>query len=199
MRLNDWTDAQLIPLAARAGPHREAAFELLVRRYAPGLHRLASGLVGAGSADDVLQEVFMSVYRSLAGFRGDAPFGAWVHRITVNACNKALAARRSLALDEVAEVTTLLTPVRATEQDALRETLARAMAGLPPEQREAVALRELSGLDYAEIAAVTGVSLGTVKSRINRGRAALRERLSASGYVPDAPPVPDLPTVKEKL
>lgn len=193
--MNDWTDAQLIPLAARPGPHREAAFELLVRRYAPGLHRLASGLVGAAQADDVLQEVFMSVYRSLAGFRGDAPFGAWLHRITVNACNKALAARRSLALDEVAEVTTPLTPVRATEQGALRETLARALAQLPPEQREAVALRELSGLDYAEIAAVTGVSLGTVKSRINRGRAALRERLSASGYVPDSAPQ----LVKEKL
>jgi RNA polymerase sigma-70 factor (ECF subfamily) len=141
-------------------------------------------MVGAGSADDVVQEVFLSVYRHLRSFRGDAQFSTWLHRIALNACYRALRVRPTLLLDEVPEPSAPHDPARAGETAALRDRLAWALGRLPPEQREAVALRELSGLEYAEIAELTGVELGTVKSRIARGRSALRELLIAEGVTP---------------
>ncbi|MCP2015293.1 RNA polymerase sigma-70 factor (ECF subfamily) [Deinococcus sp. HSC-46F16] len=182
--MNSLPDEQLVPLAAHPGPHREAAFEVLVRRHSSRLHRLASGMVGPGSADDVLQEVWVSVYRSAQGFRREAQFTTWLHRITLNACHKALAVRSALPLDEAPEPTAPHNPARAGEQADLRARLAWALSRLPPEQRDAVTLRELGGLDYAEIAGVLGVEVGTVKSRLSRGRAALRELLSAVGVTP---------------
>ncbi|GMA15627.1 sigma-70 family RNA polymerase sigma factor [Deinococcus metallilatus] len=182
--MDDLTDAQLVPLAAHPGPHREAAFEALVRRHAGRVHRLAAGTVGPGAADDVVQEVMISVYRNLAGFRAEAQFSTWLHRVTLNACHKALAARLTIPLEDAPEPLAPHSPVRAGEQADLRGRLAWAMAQLPPEQRDAVTLRELGGLDYAEIAEVLGVELGTVKSRLGRGRAALRALLSGIGVTP---------------
>lgn len=180
----DLTDAQLVPLAAHPGPHREAAFEVLVRRHAPRVHRVAAGVVGPVAADDVVQEVWVSVYRNLAGFRGEAQFTTWLHRVTLNACHQVLGARQHLSLDEAPEPPAPHNPVRAGEQADLRERLAWAMRQLPPEQRDAVTLRELSGLEYAEIAEVLGVEVGTVKSRLHRGRAALRALLVGLGVTP---------------
>ncbi|MEF2279944.1 sigma-70 family RNA polymerase sigma factor [Deinococcus sp. YIM 134068] len=178
------SDAHLARLAAHPGPQREAAFEALVRRHAPRVHRLASGMVGPGAADDVVQEVLISMYRNLGGFRGEAQFSTWLHRITLNACHRALAARQAVALEDTPEPAAPHSPVRAGEQADLRDRLAWAMGQLPPDQREAVSLRELSGLDYAEIAEVMGVEVGTVKSRIHRGRAALRGLLAGIGVTP---------------
>lgn len=182
--MDDLTDAQLVALAAHLGPRREVAFETLVRRHAGRVHRLAAGTVGPGAADDVVQEVFISVDRHLSGFRGDAQFTTWLHRITLNACHRALAARPHLPLSEAPEPAAPHSPARAGEQADLRARLAWALAQLPPEQRDAVSLRELSGLDYAEIAEVLGVELGTVKSRIFRGRAALKALLTGIGVTP---------------
>lgn len=182
--MNTLTDEQLVPLAAHPGPHREAAFEALVRRHAPRIHRVAAGMVGPGAADDVVQEVLISVHKSLQGFRQEAQFTTWLHRVTLNACHKALAARSTLPLELTPEPAAPHSPARAGEQADLRGRLAWAMSQLPPEQRDAVSLRELSGLDYAEIAGVLGIELGTVKSRINRGRAALRGLLSGIGVTP---------------
>lgn len=182
--MNTLTDPQLVPLAAHPGPHREAAFEALVRRHSPRIHRLAAGMVGPGAADDVVQEVWISVYRSLAGFRAQAQFTTWLHRITLNACQRALAARSHLPLDGAPEPASPHSPARAGEQADLRDRLAWALRQLPPEQRDAVTLRELGELDYAEIAEVLGVEPGTVKSRIHRGRAALRGLLSGVGVTP---------------
>lgn len=178
--MDDLSDAQLIPLAVRS----DAAFETLMRRHLPRVHGLAQTMVGAGAADDVVQEVLVSVHRALKSFRGDAQFSTWLHRVALNACYKALRARPTIALDDVLEPVAPHDPARAGETAALRETLARALARLPDEQREAIALRELSGLEYAEIAEITGVELGTVKSRIARGRAALKDMLLRQGVTP---------------
>ncbi|WP_424950632.1 RNA polymerase sigma factor [Deinococcus sp.] len=175
--MNELTDTQLIRLA----PRQEAAFEALVRRHAPGVHRLACHLVGAGSADDVVQEVFLSVHQQLKTFRGEAQFSTWLHRVALNACYGLLRKRQPEALEHVPEPHSLQDPVGESENLQLRERLAWAMRQLPQEQREAVALRELSGLDYAAIAEITGTELGTVKSRIARGRGALRALLTARG------------------
>ncbi|WP_342667663.1 sigma-70 family RNA polymerase sigma factor [Deinococcus frigens] len=171
---------------ARLAGSDEAAFEALVTRHAAGIHRLAAGMVGPGAADDVVQEVFIAVHRGLKRFRGEAAFSTWLHRITLNACHKALKAKGhpTVPLSHSPEPAAPHDPVHAGEQADLRARLARAMQTLPADQREAVSLRELSGLDYTEIAAITGVELGTVKSRINRGRAALRAYLTAAGIRP---------------
>ncbi|CAM3401015.1 sigma-70 family RNA polymerase sigma factor [Deinococcus saxicola] len=176
------TDLQL----ARQALRDDSAFEALVRRHAAGVHRLAAGMVGPGAADDVVQEVFIAVHRGLKGFRGEAAFSTWLHRITLNACHRAIKGKGhpTVSLSDTAEPTAPHDPVRAGEQADLRARLAQALHTLPQDQREAVSLRELSGLDYAEIAAITGAELGTVKSRINRGRAALRDHLTKVGIVP---------------
>ncbi|MFC4426866.1 RNA polymerase sigma factor [Deinococcus navajonensis] len=173
-------DAALVRLAVRD----ERAFEALVTRHAPAVHRLAASMVGPGAADDVVQDVFIAVHRGLRGFRGEAQFSTWLHRIALNACTRALRTRPSLPLDEAPEPFSPHDPCRTGEQAQLRARLAAALQSLPPEQREALTLREIAGLDYAEIASVTGAELGTVKSRINRGRAALRAWLTRAGITP---------------
>ena len=175
--MNELTDTQLTALA----PSQEAAFEALVRRHAPRVHMLASNLVGPGSADDVVQEVFLSVHRSLKTFRGDAQFSTWLHRVALNACYSLLRRRQPEALESVPEPQSQADPVGRSENTQLRERLAWAMNQLPGDQREAVALRELSGLDYAAIAEIMGTEVGTVKSRIARGRSTLRALLTAQG------------------
>ena len=175
--MNDLTDSQLIALAFR----QEAAFEALVRRHAPRVHVLAVHLVGAGSADDVVQEVFLSVHKNLKGFRGEAQFSTWLHRVALNACYGLLRRRQPEPLENVPEPLSPADPVGASETRQLRERLAWALRQLPADQREAVALRELSGLDYAAIAEITGAEIGTVKSRIARGRSSLRRLLTAEG------------------
>lgn len=174
------SDLHLARLAARD----ERAFETLVRTHAPQVHRLAASLVGPGAADDIVQEVFIAAHKSLKGFRGEASLSTWLHRITLNACARALRTRATLALDEGRELAAPHDPVRAGEQAQLRARLAAGLQSLSAEQREALTLREIAGLDYAEIAAVTGTELGTVKSRINRGRAALRAWLTRAGITP---------------
>nr|WP_243398216.1 sigma-70 family RNA polymerase sigma factor [Deinococcus koreensis] len=173
-------DAELVRLAVRD----ERAFEVLVTRHAPAIHRLAALNVGPGAADDVVQDVFIAVYRGLPGFRGEAQFSTWLHRVTLNACYRALGARQNLSLGDMPEPAAPHDPVGAGERADLRSRLAQALQTLPRDQREAVSLRELSGLEYAEIAEITGAGLGTVKSRINRGRAALREWLTRAGVGP---------------
>ncbi|MGY2894233.1 RNA polymerase sigma factor [Deinococcus sp. UYEF24] len=175
--MNELTDTQLTALAAS----QEAAFEALVRRHAPRVHMLASNLVGPGSADDVVQEVFLSVHKNLKTFRGDSQFSTWLHRVALNACYSLLRKRQPEALENVPEPQSPADPVGRSENTQLRERLAWAMNQLPSDQREAVALRELSGLEYAAIAEIMGTEIGTVKSRIARGRSALRALLTAQG------------------
>lgn len=173
-------DEQLLLLARRD----DAAFEVLIRRHAPRVHALAASLVGAGSADDVVQEVFLSAHKSLKSFRGDALFTTWLHRVALNACYKMLRAKPTLSYEDVPELTATSDPVQAGEVAVLRERLAWAMGRLPDKQREVLALRELADLDYAEIAQTLKVPLGTVKSRVARGRAALKELLIREGITP---------------
>lgn len=181
------TDEQLIMLARTQGSElQSAAFETLLRRHAPQIHRLAASLVGPGAADDVVQEVFISVHKHLGSFRGAARFSTWLHRVTLNACSAALRKRQPDALEFAPEPAAPGGPAQAGERAQLRERLAWALGRLPGEQREAVTLREIGELDYAEIAEVLGTNIGTVKSRISRGRAALRDLLSKRWDVSDS-------------
>ena len=137
-------------------------------------------------AADAVQEAFLSAYRNLASFRGGS-VKSWLGRIAVNAAMDLQRTRRrrpSQPYPEVEDeswqpaVAEDLEPERRAMAGERSRVLAAALAGLPFEQRNCIVLYDVDGYDYAEIARIMGVSVGTVKSRIHRGRLALRAALA---------------------
>jgi len=162
---------------ARARRGDEAAFAALVRHYETGLRRLAYRLLGdRARMDDALQEAYISAYRALPRFRGDSSLGTWLYRITYNACLDELKRTRDIVdLESVRDrAQSRVDPIEAL---SLRQTIAAALAQLPPEDRAAVLLVDADGFDYRSAAEVLGIPEGTVASRLNRARAALRQTL----------------------
>lgn len=134
-------------------------------------------------AADATQEALIAIVRGLHRFDGRAAFGTWAYRITTNACLDELRRRKrrpTTGLDHLPEPAA---PGDVGEAAAAGADVETALATLPPEFRAAVVLRDLCALDYAEIAEVLDVPLGTVRSRISRGRAAVAAALGN----PDAP------------
>jgi RNA polymerase sigma factor (sigma-70 family) len=168
------------------------AFNALVLAYQGQVYNLCLRMLGSSqAAEDAAQEVFIAAYRAVPRFRGGR-FRAWLLRIAANACYDELRRRRSrpqvpleAPADEERPSAELQASDEPLEQRAERLELARCLqeglASLPPDQRLAVILRDVQGLAYEEVAGATGASLGTVKSRISRGRAALRDFLLARG------------------
>lgn len=162
------------------------AFNELVAAYEGIVFSLCYRLLGQRqAAEDATQEAFIAAWRNLGGLRGDA-FRPWLLRIAANACRDELRrrARRPAASLDVALEAGLPEPADPAPspesgalQSELRLRLEEALGRLPPDQRLAVILRDVEGLDYTEIGAVMKTSLGTVKSRIARGRGRLRELL----------------------
>ena len=185
-------DARLLIRQAQAGDLR--AFEELVNIYQEKIATLSYYLTGNyADAQDLAQEVFVRAYTSLKSFRQEADLGTWLHRIAMNRWSN-MQRRQKLAnvvsLDdpvqtESGEVTRTVAaddregdPVLALEGKELQESLQQALRSLPEEYRTALVLREIEGYSYEEIAAITKSSLGTVKSRLNRARQALREKIA---------------------
>ena len=158
------------------------AFEEVYQRFSTMVYNLALRLSGQpDEAEDLTQEVFLRIHRHLGRFRGRSTLKTWVYRVTLNHCRSRLG-RRKLPTQPLAEETGEGVPLpdrrrgpedRALAQDAARR-VARALLGVKPVFREAVVLRDLEGLGYEEIAGVLGVRIGTVRSRIARGRDQLR-------------------------
>ena len=175
--------AEVDPGVLAAAQHGDAtAFVDLMQHYDRRLRIVAFHTLGDRQLmDDVLQEVAIRVYRSLARFRGDSSLGTWLCRITYRACCDAggrAGRTRSVPLDDVPEL-----PDPASdpaESLATREALAQAFAVLPPQQRLAVLLVDREGYDYATTATILGVPMGTLASRLNAARATLRCRLRSS-------------------
>jgi RNA polymerase sigma-70 factor (ECF subfamily) len=139
-------------------------------------------------AADAVQEAFFSAYRNLRSFRGGS-VRSWLSRIAINAAmdQQRLKKRRpSQPYPELEDESwqppagAEADPVHTAMQGERSRVLNAALAAITPDQRMAIVLFDVEGYDYAEIAELTGVSLGTVKSRIHRGRLALRERLEGS-------------------
>ena len=137
------------------------------------------------AAEDAVQDAFYNAYRNLARFSGSS-FRSWLTRIAINAANDILRKRKRRPSEPYPEweddAWQPPAPANeAPEQQALaahrRSAIARAMSGITDDQRAAIILYDVEGYDYGEIAEITGVSVGTVKSRIHRGRLALRELL----------------------
>ncbi|MGE5346780.1 MAG: RNA polymerase sigma factor [Acidithiobacillales bacterium] len=168
-------------------------FEAIVRRYSGMVFTLAARLVGPFDAEDVVQETFIRAWRGLESFRGDSSLKTWLYAIALNRVRarrgalarlrSALGARESggavpdfSLVDGLAD--TGLSPEENAARAEERRRLRKAVLTLPEEFRLAVVLRDLEGLSYEDVAAVLGVPIGTVRSRLARGRALLVERLS---------------------
>jgi RNA polymerase sigma-70 factor, ECF subfamily len=176
----------------------DSAFDYLVTYYHSSVYNLVYGILSdRADAADVTQEVFLHVFRGIRGFRGGSSLKTWLYRISVR---QALNHRRwcwrhhrmqtSIDVEGPEKSPTLeLKDAEATpfEQCAAREvqaTVRRALASVPPVFRSAVILRDLEGLSYEEVAEVLEVSVGTVKSRIMRGRRILKEILDPLLHAP---------------
>jgi RNA polymerase sigma-70 factor (ECF subfamily) len=161
--------------AFRGGDHQ--AFTTLVRRHEDRMFALALRMTGSrADALDATQEAFVTMFRKASSFRGESAFGTWLYRIGINACHDLLRqrARRDEKEGDRPDVEDERLP-RIDEATALRIDLARALAELSEEYREAVVMHDLGGIPYEEIARLTGAAVGTVKSRISRGRRRLAE------------------------
>jgi len=173
----------------------ESAYEELLLRFQQPVYALALRLLDDESeACDVVQEVFLKVFRNVSSFRGQSTLKTWIYRITVNEAHNARRwffrhRKADVELDKNLDESRNwkeIIPDRSrspfdeafdSEQHLMIEA---ALKRINPIFREAVALRDISDLAYEEIAEILGVSLGTVKSRILRGREALREELMGS-------------------
>jgi len=166
------------------------AFNALVERYQPAIFNLCLRMLGRReAAEDATQETFLAGYRAGAILQGNH-IGAWFLRIAANACYDELRRRGrkpggslDAMLDDPEHPFTPPAHGPSPEDEALhaeaRRDIERALLQLPIDQRLAVILCDVEGLHYDEIAEVTRSSLGTVKSRISRGRSRMREILSA--------------------
>jgi RNA polymerase sigma factor (sigma-70 family) len=174
-------------LVQRAAAGELEAFNQLVALYQDYLFAITVRVVrDRDAAADAVQEAFFSAYRNLDRFRGDS-FRSWLTRIALNAATDVLRYRKRRPADPYPEWEDDAWQPPADEADnperqALRRNagrvLSQALGRITADQRAAIVLYDVEGYDYQEIAEMTGVSLGTVKSRIHRGRLALRELLA---------------------
>jgi RNA polymerase sigma-70 factor (ECF subfamily) len=167
---------------------RPEAFEELVRSYDQQVRRILSQLnVQTGDVEDLAQEVFLRIFRNLHRFRGQSSFYTWLYRITVNVFfdhnkkRKRADVRLARLQNALVDVTNVRhdgdDPFFACANAMTRDEFAKAIDALPEAFRTVVAMREVEDLSYEEIAVQTGISIGTVRSRLSRARARLKELL----------------------
>lgn len=170
------------------------AFAPLVEEHQRMVYNLALRMLrNPQNAQDAAQDAFLRAFRSLSKFRGESSFSVWLYRLTSNICLDAL--RKSKRAGKVVSLypddddegrmldlpDTAPLPEESAERQENIECVRAAMKSLSPEHREILMLREVDGLNYAEIAEQLNINEGTVKSRINRAKLALRRELEKSG------------------
>jgi RNA polymerase sigma-70 factor (ECF subfamily) len=161
------------------------SWDEVVREHADRVYRLAYRLTGnTHDAEDLTQETFIRVFRSLASYK-PGTFEGWLHRITTNLFLDMARRRSRVRMEGLPEDTDRIvgddpSPEQVYSDTHLDPDLQDALDQLPPEFRAAVVLCDVEGLSYEEIGATLGVKLGTVRSRIHRGRQALRASLERS-------------------
>ena len=194
-------------------------FDELVKAYTQKLYRLAYGLLGNHhDAEEVVQDSFVRAYRGLDNFRGDSSFETWMHRITVNlARNKFHWNRRrgeglNVSLSEPNDPMedgdssteldlpdTSYSPDRLMQKAETRSNILSGLNTLPDYIREAMVLRHVKDMPYEEIAGILNCPVGTVKSRISRGRELLREYLMKMDGESEAAVLPEQPDGRKKV
>jgi RNA polymerase sigma-70 factor (ECF subfamily) len=195
LSINGAGSTEVAQLVARAREGDRTAFDGLVERYSGRIYNIALRITGSREeAEDCAQEAFVRAFASLPRFRGEAAFSTWLYRIAINAANDA--ARRASSRPLLSSETGGGNP--GSGQDSLEETVSPDSAGSPEQElvksqrreiilqairslteghRTVIVLYDLQGLSYDEIARIVGVRVGTVKSRLNRARLALRALL----------------------
>lgn len=183
-------DATLVR-AAQAGDRD--ALDTLLRRHYDRVHAVCRRIAGSSrDADDAAQEAMISVVRGIGRFDGRSAFSTWIYRIATNAALDELRRRRrrpALHVVDDAHQPEISDPLAERRLDGVVERMSidEALEGLAEDFRTAVVLRDVADLDYAEIASVLEVPVGTVKSRIARGRAQLADTLGNRGPEPRRP------------
>jgi RNA polymerase sigma-70 factor (ECF subfamily) len=175
-------------LAAAAADGDRGAIDMLLARHLDRVHAVCRRILGNDQdALDATQDALIAIVRGIGSFDGRSRFTTWCYRVATNAAldEARRRKRRPVAVEDVPERASREVEPGARVADAL--DIDAALSELPPEFRAAVALRDLEGLDYAEIAAVLGIPPGTVRSRIARGRAALADRLGNPDDAVDRP------------
>ena len=181
--------------AAREGD--QGAFEELVRLYEKRVLALTQRMCkNPEDAAEAAQEAFFAAWRGLKNFRGDSSFSTWIYRLASNACVDLLRRegkrQAAVSLDDEELNLDLSSPLPSPQEEAerqeLRERIEAGLQALPPEYRAALVLREIQQLRYDEIGQALGVDIGTVKSRINRGRKKLCGFLLERGNFSPSPP-----------
>ncbi len=189
-------------LIIRAKSGDSEAFSEIVSEYERFVYNTACGVLRSSgmscdSADDIAQDSFIKAWRSISSFRGDCAFSTWIFRITINTARDTIRAqsrRGALSLSRTDDDTESnewdlpvtsgdSVPEDALERRALIEGIRRAVEQLPEEQRRVVVMRDIHELSYQEIAEVLHLELGTVKSRLNRGRANLKTILENGNFI----------------
>ncbi len=180
--MQDQIADQVTPVTVDEAAWTPPSWDEVVREHADRVYRLAYRLTGnAHDAEDLTQETFIRVFRSLASYK-PGTFEGWLHRITTNLFLDMARRRSRVRMEGLPEDTDRIvgddpSPEQVYSDTHLDPDLQEALDELPPEFRAAVVLCDVEGLSYEEIGATLGVKLGTVRSRIHRGRQALRASL----------------------
>jgi RNA polymerase sigma-70 factor (ECF subfamily) len=168
-------------LVTRAKDGDRRALDALCERHAPRVQRLARHLLrDPEDADDAAQEAMAKLCVRLKQFRGDSQFSTWLHRLVVNTCRDAAERRKMRVHEPLADDLSAGPeddPVRAAGMSELRRELCRSLADVSPQQAQVVLLKDALGYSFEEIAAASGMPVGTAKCHAHRGRGRLRERL----------------------
>jgi len=181
---NGHEDNFLIKQAIRGDAY---AFEQLMRKHESRMYSVALRMCGnREDAQDCVQDAMLRIYRALDRFKGQSSFSTWVYRITMNTCLDELRRRKvraSTSLDSLLEsgwspTDETDTPEHHAIDAERRKALSGAIQSLPEDMRSAIVLREMQGLSYEEISDVLSVNVGTIKSRISRGREKLRQLIT---------------------
>ena len=179
-----------IALVRRAKKGDYRAFDLLVLKYQSRIVSIAFKFVKEIQlAEDISQEAFIKAYRSIDSFREESAFYTWLYRITANTAKNYLVSkgrRKESSISEMSisenedffELPTNDSPEQILMAQSLKDTIYDALSGLPEDTRTALSLREFEGLNYEEIAEIMNCPVGTVRSRIFRGREALEDLIS---------------------
>ncbi len=195
--MSETSDSREARFIERLRARDERAFNELVELYGDRVFRLLCRMLARREeAEDMAQEVFVQVFKAIDQFRGDAKLGTWIYRIAVNVCknrSKYLSRRHAGAEDELEPAleraphahtrgvtsSELALPDQMVEGYQLEVIVKRCIVELDPDFREVLVLRDVEDLAYEEIAEITGLAEGTVKSRLHRARAMLKERVEA--------------------
>ena len=171
------------PLVADVETWTPPSWDDIVREHSGRVYRLAYRLTGnSHDAEDLTQDVFVRVFRSLSSYT-PGTFEGWLHRITTNLFLDSVRRKQRIRFDALADDAADRlpgrepTPERVLTDQMLDADIHQALEALPPDFRAAVVLCDIEGLSYEEIAATLGIKLGTVRSRIHRGRSQLRAAL----------------------